>query len=276
MNSHFVTRWLFGVLFFLGCGTQQNSQSIPIGDRIESPAAPSTRGEEAKPITADVRAFAAQSSEPATNNANIINGRVVGVADGDTVTVLDATKTQHKIRLEGIDAPESHQAFGTQSKHALSTKIFDKDVRVEWKSKDKYRRTLGHIYLDDRWINKDMVEEGWAWHYRQYSNDEDLANAEKTARAGEAGLWKDAHPIAPWDFRHNPALAESVPADATTVDPTATTKKVTPEEITVYVTQTGGKYHRNGCRYLSKSKIAISLDDAKHRYGACSVCNPPR
>jgi len=116
-----------------------------------------------------------KETRPRNPAAKILDGKTVGVSDGDTVTVLDATNTQHKIRLEAIDAPESHQPFGTKSKQALSDKVFGKTVRVEWTEKDKYRRTLGHIFIDDRWINKEMVEEGWAWHYKQYSDDEDLA-----------------------------------------------------------------------------------------------------
>lgn len=194
------------------------------------------------------------------NPEPLIVGRVVGVTDGDTITVLDADHRQHKIRLEGIDAPESHQAFGTQSKNALSKKIFGKSVSVAWEEKDGYGRTLGSIYLDDRWINKEMVEEGWAWHYVKYSDDEDLSNAEQSAKAARVGLWGAPRPIAPWDFRHNPALADS----ATDTN-----------QSTVYVTKTGSKYHLSGCRYLSKSKIPISLDHAKQSYGPCSICKPP-
>jgi endonuclease YncB( thermonuclease family) len=206
-------------------------------------------------------------NKPKIPAANIITGKAVGVTDGDTVTVLDATNTQHKIRLEAIDAPESHQPFGTQSKKALSEKVFGKAVRVEWTEKDKYRRTLGHIYVADRWINREMVEEGWAWHYKQYSDDEDLAKLELTARAKKVGLWADKDAIAPWDFRHDPRLAERVavrsPAESSI------------QGVAVYATRTGTKYHRAGCRYLSKSSIPYSLADAQNRYGPCSHCQPP-
>ena len=90
-------------------------------------------------------------------------GKVVSIADGDTVTVL-VDKTQHRIRLVGIDAPESGQAFGNKAQMALGDKVFGKDVKVEWMERDRYKRILGTIYLDGRWINKEMMAEGWAWH----------------------------------------------------------------------------------------------------------------
>ena len=115
-----------------------------------------------------------------------LRGKVVSIADGDTITVLDAQKVQHKIRFQGIDAPEKRQAFGTRSKEALSEKIGDKDVLVIWKEKDRYDRILGDVYLGKRHINLEMVQEGMAWHYKQYSKDAALAEAEIAARV--AGL----------------------------------------------------------------------------------------
>jgi endonuclease YncB( thermonuclease family) len=201
-----------------------------------------------------------------------ITGKVVGVTDGDTVTVLDR-KTQYKIRLEGIDAPESHQAYGSKSREALAHKVFQKNVRVEWRQRDKYDRTLGHIFIDDRWVNKDMVKEGWAWHYRQYSKSDVLADAESEARTAKAGLWADSSPVAPWDFRHPGVSAPqaAAPAVAKPEVPESTSDK---KEETVYVTKTGAKYHRAGCRHL-QSSIPMSLSEAAKRYSPCSVCNPP-
>lgn len=127
-------------------------------------------------------------------------GRVIKIADGDTITIL-VGKTQYRIRLGGLDAPEKKQPFGTQAKKALADKIFGEDVKIVWKKRDLYNRIVGDIYLDDRWINKEMIQEGWAWHYRQYSKDPDLAKAEQDARNAKRGLWIDANPIPPWEFR---------------------------------------------------------------------------
>ena len=134
-------------------------------------------------------------------HADEIKGKVVNVADGDTVTVLDAEKVQHKIRLQGIDAPEKSQAFGTKSKERLSEKIGEKEVVVKWKEKDRYGRVLGEIYLGDRHINLEMVQDGFAWHYKQYSKSKELAQAQDEARNAKNGLWADKEPVPPWEFR---------------------------------------------------------------------------
>lgn len=126
---------------------------------------------------------------------------VIGISDGDTITILQPDKTKLKIRLAEIDCPEKRQPFGTKAKEALGDKIFGKNVHVEWSKKDRYGRAIGDVYLGGRYINKEMVEEGWAWHYTKYSHSKEMAKAEKYARSNKLGLWIDAHPIPPWEFR---------------------------------------------------------------------------
>lgn len=131
-------------------------------------------------------------------------GRVVRISDGDTVTVLvesEGKKEMHRIRLKGIDSPEKGQTFGTKPKSAFGDKVFDKKVRVEWTRRDRNERIIGDIFLGDRWINLEMVEEGWAWHFKRYSKDQALADAEISARKDHRGLWQDPDPIPPWDYR---------------------------------------------------------------------------
>jgi endonuclease YncB( thermonuclease family) len=127
-------------------------------------------------------------------------GKVVKIADGDTMTVL-LDKTQHKIRLEGIDAPEKGRAYGTKARQALADKIFGETVRVDWKKRDRYGRIIGRVYLGDRDISLEMVKDGWAWHYKQYSKEAALADAEKEARKAGRGLWADKNPAPPWEWR---------------------------------------------------------------------------
>ncbi len=144
-----------------------------------------------------------------TANAETITGRVVGVADGDTITVLDANKVQHKIRLSGIDAPEKKQAFGNRSKESLSELVFDKTVNVETSKRDRYGRQIGKVLVNGRDVNLVQVERGMAWFYRQYQreqspNDQRLYEAaEDAAKAEKQGLWRDADPVPPWEFRRN-------------------------------------------------------------------------
>lgn len=136
-----------------------------------------------------------------------LTGRVVRIADGDTITVLDSSDTQHRIRLEGIDAPESHQAFGTQSKKNLSEMVFGKDVTVVYQKTDQYGRLVGKILLDGKDINLEQVKAGMAWHYKEYQREQALedrelyAKAEDEAHAARRGLWQDPEPVEPSEFR---------------------------------------------------------------------------
>ena len=106
-----------------------------------------------------------------TSTADTLNGHVVGVSDGDTVTVLDATNTQWKIRLLGIDAPEKKQPFGNKSKENLSDLVFNKQVQVEYSKKDKYGRTVGKITVNGVDANLEQVKAGMAWHYKKYQGE---------------------------------------------------------------------------------------------------------
>ncbi len=138
-----------------------------------------------------------------------ITGNVVGVADGDTITVLDADKLQHKIRLTGIDAPEKKQPFGNRSKQNLSDMVFNKTVTVETIKRDRYGRELGKVLAGGKDINLEQVRTGMAWHYKAYERTQSgtdrqaYADAENEAKAAKRGLWADSEPTPPWDFRHN-------------------------------------------------------------------------
>lgn len=141
------------------------------------------------------------------SQAEVLIGKVVGVADGDTVTVLDAAKRQHKIRLMGIDAPEKKMPFGDKSKQSLSRLVFGKEVTVEYTKQDKYGRTVGKIMVNGVDANLEQVKAGMAWHYKQYQKEQSradraaYANAENQARAAKSGLWREAAPTPPWDWR---------------------------------------------------------------------------
>ncbi len=140
-------------------------------------------------------------------SANIIHGRVVGVSDGDTVTVIDVNKTQYKIRLAGIDAPEKAQAYGQKSKESLSELVFGKQVDVEWSKQDRYGRTVGKIMLAGVDINLEQIKRGMAWHYKQYQNEQSpedrdaYAQYQSQAQERRVGLWRDPAPIEPAVFR---------------------------------------------------------------------------
>lgn len=140
--------------------------------------------------------------------AELLSGKVVGVSDGDTITVLDSAKTQHKIRLTGIDAPEKAQAFGQVSKKSLSNLVFNKDVEISWEKRDRYQRILGKVLLNGQDICLEQVRTGMAWHYKQYQRDQTpedrtkYSRAEDEARKNRIGLWSDEMPMRPSEFRH--------------------------------------------------------------------------
>ena len=100
--------------------------------------------------------------------AETLTGRVVRITDGDTIVVLDADKVQHKIRLQGIDAPERRQAFGTKSKEHLSDLVAGKTVEVDYSKYDRYQRVLCKVIVNGEDATLEQVEAGMAWHYKKY------------------------------------------------------------------------------------------------------------
>lgn len=146
-------------------------------------------------------------AQPGQILAETIVGRVVGVSDGDTITVLDAQHQQHKIRLAGIDAPESKQPFGQASKKHLSELVFGRDVTLDCEKIDRYKRKVCVVMVDDQDANMVQVAAGMAWWYRQYAKEQSAVQrssyeaAEAAAKAGRVGLWRDAAPVPPWEWR---------------------------------------------------------------------------
>lgn len=192
-------------------------------------------------------------------------GKVISIADGDTISVLH-NGVPEKIRLNGIDCPEKNQAFGNNAKQFTGDMVFGKIVTIKEYAKDKYGRTIGDVFLPDgKNLNKELVIAGFAWWYRQYSNDRELEELEQEAKLSQRGLWSDSNPVPPWDWRHNP--------NKLTQNNSFTEQEPTIDAI-VYITKTGSKYHREGCRHL-KSSMPIKLSEISSRYSPCSVCNPP-
>jgi micrococcal nuclease len=213
---------------------------------------------------------------PISTEAQDFIGKVVAVKDGDTIEVMHLGQAE-RVRLAGIDSPETGQPFGTSARQLTAVLAFGEDVTVKCAGKDRYGRTLGEVFLKDgRSLNKELVKAGMAWWYREYSSDVEMGKLEEEARAAKRGLWNDSNPIAPWDWRHGSSRTEptssSPPAATGELESSAVSNER--KEETVYVTRTGAKYHRKGCRYLRHSAIPMSLREARQRYSPCSVCNP--
>lgn len=149
-------------------------------------------------------AFAAEGAELA--------GMVVSVSDGDTITVLDADQRQHRVRLQAIDAPEKGQDHWRVSKQHLAGRVFSQRVTVEYSKSDRYGRLLGRVMRDGKDINLELLQVGAAWFYRQYANElprdmqSDYAGAEMEAARDRRGLWRNASPLPPWEWRSRKRL----------------------------------------------------------------------
>lgn len=156
---------------------------------------------------------------PLPGGAATLTGRVVGVHDGDTITVLAADREQHEIRLAGIDAPESGQAFDNRSKQNLSEMVYNRDVTIEWDKRDREGRIVGKVLyqpvcppgrmcimsLAD--ANYQQIASGMAWWEREYAKEQTpedrrlYERAESEAKAAKRGLWQDNEPVPPWEWR---------------------------------------------------------------------------
>ena len=130
-----------------------------------------------------------------------IEGRVVGIADGDTLTVLHE-REQTTVRLAEIDAPEKAQPFGQRSRQSLAELCAQQPVRVEDKGRDRYGRTIGRVWCAGVDASAEQVRRGMAWVYDRYATDQALYTLQTEARSAHRGLWVDAHPVPPWEWRH--------------------------------------------------------------------------
>jgi endonuclease YncB( thermonuclease family) len=137
----------------------------------------------------------------------VVEGRVVGVSDGDTITVLDAGRTQHVVRIGGIDAPERKQPFGSAAKEALSSMAFDRRVEARCWKRDRYGREVCSVFVGSRDIGLAMIGDGYAWHYKAFEREQSAqdrtayAGSETDARAARRGLWREPGAVPPWEFR---------------------------------------------------------------------------
>lgn len=167
-----------------------------------------TRGLQGAVLALVLVASRAHAAEP-------FEAKVVEIMDGDTVGALRTdTRGYVKIRLAEIDAPEKSQPFGNQSKKSLSDLVFSKIVRVSVQTTDRYGRLVARLYTGETDVSAAQLRAGMAWVYTRYSRDPKLPAFEAEARAARRGLWSDAHPVAPWDYRRGLREAKPRPAPA--------------------------------------------------------------
>ena len=190
------------ILFLLGCDQPPATvaQTAPAPTELTQPA---------------VEPISPPATPDATGVASEITGKVVGIIDGHTIDILTADKSTIRIRLNGIDAPEMAQPFSKDAKRFLSEFIGGQVVRVVTHDQKRYGRTIGDVYfnsvegadippgatLPDGNINRELFQNGLAWHYKKYSYDPNLTVDEIMAREQKLGLWSDERSIPPWEWR---------------------------------------------------------------------------
>ncbi|MBU6238254.1 MAG: thermonuclease family protein [Planctomycetes bacterium] len=180
-----------------------------------------------------------------------MSGKVVGVADGDTIRVL-VDRQEVAVRLEGIDAPETKQSFGSQSKQALSQMVFGRMVAVRYSTEDRAGRIVGMVMMNGEDINAKMIEDGWAWHYREYGEDPRFADLERKAKLAKRGIWIDPIPLPPWEFR-------------------ARQKREQGEPPTLFWLNTSSNVrHNQNCEHFKRGKNGRMCSASEGK--ACGIC----
>jgi endonuclease YncB( thermonuclease family) len=145
-------------------------------------------------------------------------GKVVGVADGDTLTLLDAQRQQHRIRLDGIDAPERSQPFGQRARQSLASLAHGREALADCPKTDRYGRAVCRVTVDGVDVGLEQVRRGLAWHYVRYAHEQspqaqaEYARAEQQARGERSGLWSYRDPTPPWDYRRAARTADRDPS----------------------------------------------------------------
>ena len=137
-----------------------------------------------------------------TSQTNFVSGQVIKVIDGDTYDLLLKDKTTIRVRMDGIDAPESGMPYAKKATQYLGDLCKNQTIKIVKNNVDRYGRTISYSYLKDgRELSREMLKAGYAWHYKEYNSDPELATLEEKARQAKRGLWKDKNPMAPWEIR---------------------------------------------------------------------------
>jgi endonuclease YncB( thermonuclease family) len=220
---------------------------------------------------------------------------VVGISDGDTVTVL-INRRQFKIRLDAIDAPEIGQDFGSKSKSHLSALIFGKVITGKTLGQDKYDRNLCRLFVGDIAVNSEMIRSGLAWHYVEYSDDQELASLQSQAIAQRANIWSESGPIPPWEWRRwsgaqrknwfesrtggnattlpaqnaSPQAAASNPDTSSETSGSTSNKPADSASLDYWLNSNSNVRHNRGCRWFENTKQGRRCGPNEGR--ACGQC----
>ncbi|MDR1520727.1 MAG: thermonuclease family protein [Planctomycetota bacterium] len=194
------------------------------------------------------------------------SGFCVGISDGDTITVLKDDRERVKVRLYGIDCPESSQDYGTRARQMAGNLAYQKIVAITPIDTDRYGRTVGLVVADGVLVNRALVESGMAWVYSQYcrvAECEEWRNLEEAARKARRGLWEQPSPVPPWEWRRGRRAAAP---------------QETPRSVSYHGNTSNRIFHREECRFFNCSDcnaVFPSRDAALQAgYRPCRVCKP--
>lgn len=199
------------------------------------------------------------SAKRSKSGPSLIEGRVVKVVDGDTVTIQTRDKARHSIRLQAVDAPDEKQENAKKSRRHLEGLIEDQDVKVVVHKNDQSGNIIGTVYLQGRDVGLAQIEAGMAWHFKQFGYEQTAASrrtyaeSEAKAKADRLGLWEDDKPVPPWEFRRDKGIDKADEARPAAAAPAPTTD-----------TSAERKYilgPRGGCYYVTPSGRKVYVDD---------------
>jgi endonuclease YncB( thermonuclease family) len=192
-------------------------------------------------------------------------GRVKSVVDGDTLTLVLESGAEKRIRLEGIDAPESTQARGPEARAALEKLVANKAVTARVFGLDKYGRALAWLRAGGVDVNARLLGEGWAWHYKKYNQEARFAKLEDAARTARRGLWRDSQPLPPWEYRRGRAAPPGTGGGFSGGGPTSP-----PAALTHWLNTDSGVRHNSSCRYYRATREGRPCAGNVGR--ACGIC----
>jgi endonuclease YncB( thermonuclease family) len=208
------------------------------------------------------------------------SGKVVNVADGDTITVRPENGPQIKVRLYGIDCPEKAQPYGQKARDFTASMVAGKFVDVEVKATDRYKRTVGLVSINGVNLNESIVKNGYAWVYRQYCKESfcmDWSKLESVARQQNNGMWADPHIIPPWDWRHSGGKKQV--SGASYSGKTGNDQTQQNDAAGVYHGNVNShKFHRLGCKHYNCKNCTATFgskeDAVAAGYSPCGKCRP--
>jgi len=203
------------------------------------------------------------SSLPAYSQS--ITGKVISVADGDTITILTSEKEQIKIRLSAIDTPEKKQAYGQKAKDFTSSMVAGKNVTIEKETIDKYGRTVAMVLIDGLNLNKEIVKQGHGWVYRKYCQKAfcgEWLELEREAREAKIGLWADSKPVPPWIWRHGEKNNDNSSVTSNSVAVSGGTGGI------YHGNQRSHVFHGSGCKDYNCKNCTVMLGSVNEAVGA--------